>query len=258
MKLNLKWQHEICDTDCYNEIFFSTTHEYKNATIFGRILPIHDEEFKFLAQLNIVVDNDALPVERKVNTFKEGMEWAEKAAARELPKMLNEQHYVLGFIPIHDESEPTKRKVLLIRKNHPDYQAGKLNGIGGKVEPGEDPLTAMVRECKEEVVPKEFNPEVFPLETLENPDNWNNFYNFKFKNKQTGTTGIVYCFRMTNLIPQDSIQEAILNPPTEEKLEVHYFDDIILSTINVMPNLPLIVQAMNFYGLNLPAIEAWD
>lgn len=43
------------------------------------------------------------------------------------------------------------REVLLIRKDRPAWQAGRWNGIGGKVEPGEAPLAAMVREGLEEV-----------------------------------------------------------------------------------------------------------
>ncbi len=45
---------------------------------------------------------------------------------------------------------PSLRKVLLIRKNRPDWQAGFLNGVGGKIEPGETGLEAMVREFEEE------------------------------------------------------------------------------------------------------------
>ena len=55
------------------------------------------------------------------------------------------QHYVLGFM-----FDPTRERILLIRKNRPRWQAGKLNGIGGKVEPGESPVSAMVREFTEE------------------------------------------------------------------------------------------------------------
>ncbi len=53
--------------------------------------------------------------------------------------------YCLGFLFSTDLS-----RVLLIRKAKPSWQAGKLNGIGGKVETGETSLTAMVRECREE------------------------------------------------------------------------------------------------------------
>jgi 8-oxo-dGTP pyrophosphatase MutT (NUDIX family) len=39
---------------------------------------------------------------------------------------------------------------LLILKDHPHFMAGKWNGLGGKVLPGETPLHAAVREVKEE------------------------------------------------------------------------------------------------------------
>jgi 8-oxo-dGTP pyrophosphatase MutT (NUDIX family) len=53
------------------------------------------------------------------------------------------QEYAVGFL--HNDHD-----VALIRKNRPQWQAGFLNGIGGKIEPGETPHDAMVRECKEE------------------------------------------------------------------------------------------------------------
>jgi 8-oxo-dGTP pyrophosphatase MutT (NUDIX family) len=53
--------------------------------------------------------------------------------------------YVVGII--FDELID---KVLLIRKNRPDWQVGKLNGVGGKIEQDETPNDAMVRECYEE------------------------------------------------------------------------------------------------------------
>jgi 8-oxo-dGTP diphosphatase len=40
--------------------------------------------------------------------------------------------------------------VYLIKKNRPEWQKGKLNGIGGKVEVGETSEDAMRREFKEE------------------------------------------------------------------------------------------------------------
>jgi 8-oxo-dGTP diphosphatase len=41
-------------------------------------------------------------------------------------------------------------RVCLITKDKPDWQKGKLNGVGGSIEPGEMPIDAMVREFKEE------------------------------------------------------------------------------------------------------------
>lgn len=41
-------------------------------------------------------------------------------------------------------------RVLLIEKQRPKWQKGYFNGVGGKVEPGEEPRGAMAREFKEE------------------------------------------------------------------------------------------------------------
>lgn len=54
--------------------------------------------------------------------------------------------YVVGFL-----LERPSERVLLVRKNRPSWQMGLLNGIGGKVEPGEAFDDAMVREWVEEV-----------------------------------------------------------------------------------------------------------
>lgn len=43
-----------------------------------------------------------------------------------------------------------KERMILIRKNRPDWQAGLLNGVGGKVEEDEFALDAMRREFREE------------------------------------------------------------------------------------------------------------
>jgi 8-oxo-dGTP diphosphatase len=54
-------------------------------------------------------------------------------------------NYVVGFM-----FSSGKDGILLIRKNRPEWQYGKLNGIGGKMEEGETPRDAMVREFREE------------------------------------------------------------------------------------------------------------
>ena len=53
--------------------------------------------------------------------------------------------YVVGFMFTEE-----LRRVLLIRKKRPTWMAGKLNGVGGHIEPGETPEHAMVREFREE------------------------------------------------------------------------------------------------------------
>lgn len=53
--------------------------------------------------------------------------------------------YVCGFLFDYND-----KRVVLIRKNKPEWQKGRLNGVGGKIEPGEVPLQAMRREFMEE------------------------------------------------------------------------------------------------------------
>lgn len=57
--------------------------------------------------------------------------------------MSNLRRYVAGFM-FEDEG------VWLVLKNRPEWQAGKLNGIGGHIEHGEHADKAMVREFHEE------------------------------------------------------------------------------------------------------------
>jgi 8-oxo-dGTP diphosphatase len=55
------------------------------------------------------------------------------------------KRYVVGFL-----FDPRGEIVVLILKNRPEWQAGKLNGVGGHIEDGEEPRDAMVREFFEE------------------------------------------------------------------------------------------------------------
>jgi 8-oxo-dGTP diphosphatase len=55
--------------------------------------------------------------------------------------------YVCGFVFSAEQD-----RILLLRKARPNWQKGKLNGVGGGVEVGERPEQAMVRELQEEVL----------------------------------------------------------------------------------------------------------
>lgn len=75
--------------------------------------------------------------------------------------------YVVGFAFSHSNY------VLLIEKQRPCWQKGRLNGIGGHVEAGELPSQAMAREFKEETniwVP---------------PDAWYHYATLKCADEQT-------------------------------------------------------------------------
>ena len=54
--------------------------------------------------------------------------------------------YTVGFI-----FDANFEQVVLITKNRPEWQKGKLNGVGGKIEAGETPPACIVREVREEI-----------------------------------------------------------------------------------------------------------
>jgi len=56
--------------------------------------------------------------------------------------------YVLGFAFTPEVG--LYRRVALIEKKKPKWQEGRINGIGGKIEPGETAVQAMSREFYEE------------------------------------------------------------------------------------------------------------
>lgn len=68
-------------------------------------------------------------------------------------------------------------------KSHPIQQAGKLNGVGGKLNAGEFSTSAMIRESSEEVV------------GLDSPNTtqWRHFARIRF----TRTNSVLYCFETT-------------------------------------------------------------
>lgn len=59
--------------------------------------------------------------------------------------MGNPTRYSVGFL-----FTPGLEDVLLVKKDHPEWQRGLWNGIGGHFEPGETPLQCMAREFREE------------------------------------------------------------------------------------------------------------
>lgn len=95
--------------------------------------------------LNFFIGPRAVPVPRPEKSVEEIFD----AITR--PAVVNKrERYVVGFA-FHSHGEPNVRpKVVLIRKVKPDWQAGKLNGVGGKIEQGESPEQAMAREFQEE------------------------------------------------------------------------------------------------------------
>jgi 8-oxo-dGTP diphosphatase len=103
--------------------------------------------------------------------------------------------YVVGYLFSEDTLQ-----VLLIRKNRPTWQAGRLNGVGGHIEPGESPEEAMCREFKEETGER--------------------YYRWKHTITLLGPTFKVYYFRGRS----DAVIEKIMGRetyPTDELPELH-------------------------------------
>lgn len=123
------------------------------------------------------------------------------------------QDYVLGLAFNADRS-----KMVLIRKNRPTWQAGKLNGVGGKIEFNERAHEALVREFREEC----------GLDTR--PEQW------YFVAKLMGVEFTVLVFRLES----DEILNA--TSTTDEQIEVSEVDLNKLVREGV-PNLAWLVAA---------------
>jgi 8-oxo-dGTP diphosphatase len=132
--------------------------------------------------------------------------------------------YVLGFAFTEDYAG--FNRVMLIHKLKPAWQAGKLNGIGGKIEPGETPHRAMAREFFEEA----------GLESL--PTAWLKFAELKSPDAQ------VYCFvtRWEWKIFKRAYSK------TEEKLRSFQIDELFFQKLmdaNAIENLHWLIPMAN-------------
>lgn len=107
--------------------------------------------------------------------------------------------YCLGFL-----FNRIGRRVLLIRKERPEWQKGRWNGIGGKINTAELPCRAMERECLEEA----------GLHIL--ADSWAHFCTF------AGSDYAVHCFKCF------SGQVELAESKTDELCLVHDVEHAIL------------------------------
>lgn len=102
------------------------------------------------------------------------------------------QKYSLGFAFTIDG-----KSVALIRKNRPEWQAGKLNGIGGKLELTDDDIEyCMIRKFKKET----------GFST--GPDEWDHFAYMYFPK----TNSSINCYRIFN----DELVQGLKSTTDEE------------------------------------------
>lgn len=139
--------------------------------------------------------------------------------------------YTLGFI-----FDPTYSKVLLMHKNRPEWQKGKLNGVGGKIEIGEASVVCIVREVQEETGLLTQENDWALVGTMKGPDWFCDVY------------GLVYATDM-----------GVASTITDEHVE--WFDAHVLPT-NVISNLtwlvPLAIQKLQGKGMAAFSMEYAD
>lgn len=123
------------------------------------------------------------------------------------------QKYVLGFA-----FDWYLNHVVLIQKLKPAWQAGRYNGVGGKVEPLETNTDAMIREFREE--------------TGISATVWEHFGELE------GSEWVVQLY--TTTIP--SVFEA--SSTTEEKVLVAHVDDVVMGNLSnkCLSNIPWLVM----------------
>lgn len=108
-------------------------------------------------------------------------------------------HYVLGIA-----FSQNLLGTVLIRKSKPSWQVGHYNGVGGRIEAGETPASAMVREFEEET------------SVVTQLDDWHLFttmQSVKNSSHADKEPWIVYCYT-TKLTPSqiDSVKTTTEEP----------------------------------------------
>jgi 8-oxo-dGTP diphosphatase len=142
------------------------------------------------------------------------------------------QAYVNGFC-----INLTTQQVLCIEKQRPLFQKGKWNGIGGKIEPGENPKHAMAREFHEE------------CGVLTDPTDWQHTLSLE------GSDFVVHFYRrfVTDF--------PLVTQTTDERLGFMYLKDIMDSVnqpVPVLANMRWILPFQFFgEGYDMPLTVRW-
>ena len=130
---------------------------------------------------------------------------------------------MIEYVLVHASCVGHPNRVLLILKDRPSWMSNKLNLLGGKIEQGEKPIEAAIRELKEEsgLVPYVHcskSPGVFGKIIAENC--------------------IIWCCSM-------EVKGETISPRPEETEKVNWYDwDMIKEDSRLMPNLKIIVPLL--------------
>lgn len=134
--------------------------------------------------------------------------------------------YVVGFLFCHST-------VLLVRKARPTWQRGRMNGIGGKVEPGERPIDAMVREFQEETTLEVVDAQWTHFATLTGDDAGG-----RFRQGAIPKPFQVYFYTARlAYFPERNVETATMG--SDEP--VFWFDTVNLRSVKFLPNLQWLI-----------------
>lgn len=132
-----------------------------------------------------------------------------------------EKKYVLGFA-----FDRNGDNLVLIEKQRPEWQAGKLNGIGGKIEPEDSsPNAAMIREFKEETGVETFIGGLY---------GWHHFATMIFNKDILGGEAKVFCFKMQS----NNIYQC--KSTTDELVFKMSVSDVLKKPL--MQNVPILIS----------------
>ncbi len=137
--------------------------------------------------------------------------------------------YCLGFAFNSDHS-----RVVLIRKRRPLWQAGKLNGVGGHVEPGEPEINAMAREFREE--------------TGVHATGWHRFGSMG--TRFSSLSGSWQC-QLYTVVLEDIVQ---VRTTTDEAVFIHRVGD---PDSRFLPNLTALIELARYSEDTLDEVKLW-
>lgn len=112
-------------------------------------------------------------------------------------------------------------KVLLVKKDRPKWQRGRFNLVGGKIEEGETPEQAALRELEEEA-----GLQSLPISPT-------------VMGQIVGSWGVVYCVKIPIMFRQEII------PREGETEEVKWHDwNKVKESKRLLPNLKIVIPMM--------------
>lgn len=121
---------------------------------------------------------------------------------------------------------------MLVLKNKPAWQKGRLNLVGGKVEPGETPQQAAKRELAEETG---FSSDHIMIDSVSDPT---------LCGKILGVDSVIYCFVCSLHCPSNIQPSPEPRADETETVAWHHWDEV-KDDPRLIPNLRVIIPLLN-------------